>query len=279
MPRYFVEVAYKGTQYAGFQVQQNANTIQGEIEKALNILHASSNNDLSPNERKNLILTGSSRTDAGVHALQNFFHFDCELPVDNWKGITNEEQLIYKCNAILPGDIVVRKIFPVAQKAHCRFDATSREYIYRIHRFKNPFLQQTSYFFPYSLNFEALNQAAAIVKEQTNFFSFAKSNTEVKNFYCTIYKCQWGEEGEQLVFNIEANRFLRGMVRLLTASLLKVGRSKLSLAEFKTFFEQHQKSGSSVPAHGLFLKHVEFPASYFNGSEENAGAEGSFTPF
>src|SRR5438067_5783857 len=141
MARYFIELAYNGTKYSGFQIQENANTIQAEIEKAFSTIHRNSVN-----------LTGSSRTDAGVHALQNFFHFDYENPL--------HPQFIYKMNAILPDDIVVNNVFEMGEQAHSRFNAVSREYIYRIHRFKNPFLKDVSYFFPYKLDINLMHEAA-----------------------------------------------------------------------------------------------------------------------
>jgi tRNA pseudouridine38-40 synthase len=214
------------------------------VEKAFEVLH-----------RRPVALTGSSRTDAGVHALQNFFHFDDEAEIN--------PQVIYKMNAILPQDVVIRHIYKMPSEAHSRFDATSREYIYRIHRFKNPFVEHTSYFFPYKLDFELMQEAAAFVKEQTNFFAFSKTNTQVKNFNCVIQVSQWIKEGEHLYYNIEANRFLRGMVRLLTASLLKVGRHKMSMEQFKSLFVLETKCGYSVPAEGLFLKRVNYPEKYF----------------
>ena len=247
MSRYFLELAYKGTMYSGFQIQENATTVQSEVEKAFTILH-----------RRPVHLTGSSRTDAGVHALQNFFHFDDEEEIHS--------QFIYKMNAILPQDIVVKNIYEMPPGAHSRFDAISREYHYKIHRFKNPFLQGASYFYPYKLDMDLLKEAAALVKEQTNFFAFSKTNTQVKNFHCRISCSQWIEDGEELIYTIEGNRFLRGMVRLLTASILKVGRHKISLQNFKSLFEEPVKCGFSVPADGLFLRKVNFPENYFPAS-------------
>lgn len=246
MQRYFLEVAYKGTQYSGFQIQENANTIQAEIERALQTIH-----------RRPISLTGSSRTDAGVHALQNFFHFDEELPL--------HPQFLYKVNALLPDDIVVKNLFPVADTAHSRFDATSRAYEYRINRTRNPFLQETALFYPYTISIELLHTTAAIIKEQTNFFAFSKTNTQVKNFICTIYRSEWVEEGDLLLYRVEGNRFLRGMVRLLTASQLKVGRGKLELKAFEQLFEGVGKCGFSVPSTGLFLEKVQYPAGLLKG--------------
>lgn len=244
MARYFLEVAYKGTRYSGFQVQENANTIQAEVEKGFQTLH-----------RQPVQLTGSSRTDAGVHALQNFFHFDFE-------GLLHP-QVVYKLNAILPNDIVVKNVCNVPAEAHSRFDAVSREYVYKIHCFKNPFLKEGSLYYPYKLNHEALQEGAFFIKEQTNFFAFSKTNTQVNNFNCVIGKSEWEIGTEDLSYRIEANRFLRGMVRLLTATLLKIGREKLSFLEFRRFFETGTKCGFSVPAHGLYLKRVEYPQNIF----------------
>ena len=244
MPRYFLEVSYKGTRFSGFQVQENAATVQSAVEEAFRVLH-----------RKRGSFTGSSRTDAGVHALQNYFHLDFEDEV--------HPQLVYKMNAILPPDVVIRSLHLMPEGAHARFDALSREYEYRIHRFKDPFIRDTSFYFPYSIDLAAMQKAAAMVREQTNFFAFSKTNTQVKNFECTILRSEWMEKGDGLCYILEGNRFLRGMVRLLTASQLKIGRGKLSLKEFENLFRGDRKAGFSVPAHGLFLRSVRFPQNYF----------------
>jgi tRNA pseudouridine38-40 synthase len=244
MARYFIEVAYKGTRYSGFQVQENALTIQSEIEKAIALV-----------QREPVALTGSSRTDAGVHALQNFFHFDYEG--------TLHPQLAYKVNAILPGDIAIQGIRFMPSNAHSRFDAIAREYEYHLYSVKNPFLQETALFYPYTLNEEALVETSAYIREQTNFWAFSKTNTQVKNFNCTIYTSEWTRKGEELVYHIEGNRFLRGMVRLLTATQLKVGRGKLSMETFKSFFSEEQKCGLSIAATGLYLVQVRYPENYF----------------
>lgn len=244
MSRYFIEVAYKGTNYSGFQVQENANTIQAEIEKAFGTVH-----------RNGVELTGSSRTDAGVHAHQNFFHFDYQLPLN--------PQFIYKMNAVLPQDIAVKGLFQMSSSAHSRFDAISREYLYRIHRFKDPFIPATSLYFPYKLDIEKMHHASELLKQQTNFFAFSKTNTQVKNFNCKIVKSEWIVGENTLTYNIEANRFLRGMVRAITATLLKIGRHKLSISDLEKLFTEEKKSGYSVPAHGLFLNKVKYPQNYF----------------
>jgi tRNA pseudouridine38-40 synthase len=244
MSRYFIELTYKGTRFSGFQRQENANTVQAEVEKAIAILH-----------QRPLFLTGSSRTDAGVHALQNYFHFDSDRPLN--------PQFVYKMNAILPDDIVIRGLYPMHADAHSRFDAVSREYEYRISRERNPFTKGLALYFPYSLDLNVMQEAAAVVLDQSDFFAFTKSNTQVRNFNCKVQVSRWYQEGDQLIYNIKANRFLRGMVRLLTASQLKIGRDKMSVQAFTKLFKDRQKCGYSVPAEGLYLKKVLYAENYF----------------
>jgi tRNA pseudouridine38-40 synthase len=243
MPRYFLEVAYKGTNYSGFQKQDNANTIQAEVEKAFEILQG-----------QPVALTGSSRTDAGVHALQNYFHFDFE---------ELHPQFLYKINAILPDDIVIKQVHIMPANAHSRFDPTGRKYEYKIYQSKNPFLQGQALYYPFKLDMDLMQTAAELIKKQTSFFAFTKTNTQVKNFNCIIHNSKWVQKENCIVYIIEGNRFLRGMVRLLTASILKVGRKKISIDEFENFFAKEEKCGFSIPAHGLYLTQVKFPDKYF----------------
>ena len=241
MQRYFLEVSYKGTNYSGFQAQQNAHTVQAEVEGAFTTL-----------QREKVILTGSSRTDAGVHALQNFFHFDYEGAID--------AQFVYKMNAILPADVVIRGIYPVKPDAHCRFHALSRAYRYVIYRRKDPFLNDRAFYFPYKLDMERMQEAAELVLTYTNFQAFSKTNTQVKNFNCAIIKSSWSVDGDLLNYNVEANRFLRGMVRALTATMLLVGRGKITVAGFRNIIEggDNGRARFGVPAHGLFLLAVKY---------------------
>ncbi|MEP7255958.1 MAG: tRNA pseudouridine(38-40) synthase TruA [Ferruginibacter sp.] len=240
MSRYFIEVSYKGTNYSGFQVQLNANSVQAEIEKALQIYF-----------KQKFVLTGSSRTDAGVHALQNFFHFDSLETI-------NDE--VYNLNAILPADIVIKKIYEVNEKMHCRFDAVSREYQYYIYQVKNPFLQDRAYYYPYSLNIDLLQQTAKEIMNHVDFASFSKRNTQVKSFLCNIHESEWLTQTDCLVYRIKANRFLRGMVKGLVGTMLQVGREKLAIDDFKAIIEAKDctKADFSVPSHGLLLHKVEF---------------------
>jgi len=239
MPRYFLEVAYKGTHYKGFQVQKNAVTIQSEVEKALAVVF-----------RKEIMLSGSSRTDAGVHALQNFFHFDFEEIIEKCR--------LYNINAILPPDIAVKQIFPVKDDAHCRFNATSREYKYVIYQHKDPFLEDRGWYYPYSIDIDLLQQAAMVIMQYKDFTSFSKRNTQVKSFVCNIITSEWCRENDCIIYKVSANRFLRGMVRGLVGTMLHVGRKQISVNEFKSIIESKDctKADFTTPAHGLFLVKV-----------------------
>ncbi len=245
LQRYFLELMYKGTRYSGFQVQENAPlTIQAETEKSLAVL-----------TRQPVSLTGSSRTDTGVHAWQNFFHFDFDgelLPT-----------FLYKLNAILPKDIVVNAIFAVPPGAHCRFDAVARRYCYHIYHQKNPFLADRAYYYPYALDLEKMQAAAMLIKTYSDFTSFSKRNTQAKTAICAIAESEWKQAGNEMVYQVKANRFLRGMVRGLTGTMLQVGRNKITLEQFKQIIEARdcRLADFSVPGHGLFLMQVEYPGS------------------
>jgi tRNA pseudouridine38-40 synthase len=246
MARYFIEVAYKGTAYAGFQVQQNANTIQSELEKALAIYF-----------RYTINLTGSSRTDAGVHALQNYFQFDIDTLLDE----TACGKTVYHLNAILPADIAVKTIRHVSDTAHCRFDAVSRSYVYTIYQFKDPFLNDRGYYYPYQLDMALLNEAASLLIRYTDFESFAKKHNQSFTNQCTLFTSEWREVSKDVFeYHVTGNRFLRGMVRALVGTMLWVGRGKCSLAEFKAIIEGKDPSRANfaTPAHGLMLAQVNF---------------------
>ncbi|MBC7904334.1 MAG: tRNA pseudouridine(38-40) synthase TruA [Gemmatimonadaceae bacterium] len=240
MQRYFLELMYMGTAYSGFQVQENASTVQAEVEKAFTIL-----------QRDKVEMTGSSRTDAHVHALQNYFHFDYDGDV--------HPQFVYKMNAILPKDIVIKSLMPVNADAHCRFDVSSRTYHYHIYRKKNPFLSDTAHYYPFKMDFDVLKKVAEIIKEYEDFTSFSKRNTQVKTFNCEIFSSEWAEEAEQLIYKVRANRFLRGMVRGLTGTMLQAGRGRISIDDFRKIIESKdcRNADFAVPGKGLFLVNVE----------------------
>lgn len=242
MARYFIEVSYLGARYAGFQVQDNAATVQSEIDHALSTIL-----------RVPVQTTGSSRTDAGVHARQNFLHFDFEQPL--------HPQLQYKLNAILPPDIALNGIYSVPDDYHSRFAALGRSYEYTIYTHKDPFLKDRGYFFPYRMDVGLLQEAAAIIKEYTDFTSFSKRNTQVHSFICRINYSYWTEEEAGMMYHVSANRFLRGMVRGLVGTMLRVGRGKLPIADFHAAIQAKDctQVDFAVPPQGLSLIKVAYP--------------------
>ena len=245
MTRYFIEVCYDGADFGGFQIQNNHPTIQGELENAMQILF-----------RQSIPLTGASRTDAGVHALQNFLHFDTEL------AITSKH--IYNLNAILPNSIVIRNIYSVPSEAHSRFDAIKRSKIYKIHTQKSPFWEGRSWYYSFPVSITALQEAATALLDYTHFESFSKKNTSVNTFDCSITKALWVQEGSLITFHIDSNRFLRGMIRGLVGTMLQVGRGQISLEDFHTIIRSNneQNVDFSTPAHGLYLSEIKYP-DYF----------------
>lgn len=244
MQRYFVEVSYKGKGFAGFQLQENAHTIQAEVANALKTYF-----------RLPFHLTGSSRTDTDVNALQNFFHFDHpELLIE-------PSRAVYHLNAILPREVVIRGIYEVEPTAHCRFDALSRSYRYRVYREKDPFLTDHAYFYPYTLNLEAMQEAAGRVMQFTEFEAFSKRSTQVHTYSCEIVRSEWKVNGKEVWYEVEANRFLRGMVRGLVGTMLRVGTGKVGVDEFERILRErvHASADFSVPGHGLYLVRVSYP--------------------
>lgn len=246
--RYFIEVSYNGLNYSGFQTQQNAATVQNTLERAMSTVL-----------REPVALTGSSRTDAEVHARQNFFHCDMERPV--------APKSIYNINAVLPADIAVNSIREVRPEAHCRFDATSRAYSYYVYGWKDPFLHHRAFYYPYTLSMELLEAAAAIVQRQTDFEHYSKRHSQVKTTKCTILESRWERGNGLLVYRVKANRFLRGMVRGLTGTMLKTGSGKISLEAFEQSFHVPTPGlvDFSVPGYGLFLEEVAYPEKIFQG--------------
>lgn len=241
--RYFIEFAYNGKDYFGFQIQPDAISIQETLDKALSLLI-----------RQKIEIVGAGRTDSGVHAKQMFAHFDSD-------EIADIPKLIQRLNSFLPKDIVIFNIHSVQQEAHARFDATSRTYEYYIHTFKDAFINESSWYVHHKLNVEKMNEAAKILLEYTDFECFSKVHTDVKTFNCTITQAFWTQNTHQLIFTISADRFLRNMVRAIVGTLINVGLNKLSLEEFRKIIESknRSKAGFSVPAHGLYLVEVKYP--------------------
>ena len=197
---------------------------------------------------------GAGRTDTGVHAKEMYAHFDFEASID----IPN---LVHKLNSFLPKDIVIYDIIPVHDDAHTRFDATKRTYEYHIHQFKNPFVDELSWYFHQPLDIDLMNEAAKLLFNYTDFECFSKVNTDVNTFDCTIFEAHWKRgENDQLVFIISANRFLRNMVRSIVGTLVNIGLHKITIEDFAQIIESksRDKAGFSVPAHGLYLTQITY---------------------
>ena len=242
--RYFLQLSYKGTHYHGWQVQPNAISVQEVMEKALSTIL-----------REEIAVVGAGRTDTGVHASFFVLHFDS---VKNNLGQTN---LVHRLNRFLPPDIAVSNVFPVSSEAHARFSAVSRTYRYFISTEKNPFQIETSYQYTAPLDVEKMNKSSMVLFGYEDFTSFSRLHTDVKTNNCKIYQAEWMREGDQLVFTIKADRFLRNMVRAVVGTLLEVGCGKMNIDEFREVIEKKDRgaAGTSAPPQGLFLTHIEYP--------------------
>ena len=246
MQRYFIELAYQGTRFSGFQKQCKQETVQGEVDKALATVI-----------REQIETVTSSRTDAGVHAKQNFLHFDVSVDLP--------KSLLYNVNAILNKDIVVKSIRQVNPDAHSRFNALSRQYQYIVYQDKNPFLHEWGYFYPFKLNFDLLQQTAEIFLNNTNYQSFCKRNTDVNNYICLLDKVMWEKEDDYLKFTVRGNRFLRGMVRALVGTSLQIARGKILVEDLDGIISSNdcQQADFSAVAKGLQLVSVVYPEDIF----------------
>ncbi|NDV45573.1 tRNA pseudouridine(38-40) synthase TruA [Paludibacter sp. 221] len=247
--RYFLYCSYKGTAYHGWQVQPNGVSVQEVLTDALRtILRA-----------PHLDIVGAGRTDTGVHAKMMVAHFDAKI-VD-----FTLNDLCGKLNSFLPADIAVEKIAEVKPDAHARFDAVSRRYEYHVVLQKKVFTTDFAARIHHPLDFEKMNEAAAVLYEYRDFTSFSKLHTDVKTNNCTITHARWAKEGDEWVFTIEADRFLRNMVRAIVGTLFEVGRGKLSVEGFRAVIEEKDrcKAGTSAPAQGLFLVDVKYPEEIF----------------
>jgi len=250
--RYFLELAYNGTDFHGWQMQDNAPSIQQEIsEKLGTILQAE------------IPVTGCGRTDAGVHASQFFAHFDTDkLTMDT--GL-----FVHKLNTMLPDSIAIYNIQQVQNDAHARFDAIKRSYQYFISTRKNPFNSNRSYQFNVALDINAMNKACELLLGEKDFGCFCKANADNHTDICTVHHANWEQNEHMITFNITANRFLRNMVRAIVGTLLDVGQGRTTLEEFELILASKDRSeaGRSVPAHGLFLSRVEYPINTFLKTE------------
>lgn len=244
--RYFIELAYDGTRYHGWQAQPNAATVQELLNKALTTVL-----------RQPIEATGCGRTDTGVHATEFFAHFDDAMD----HGPLTMDGIGKGVNAILPSDIAIKNIIPVHNDAHARFDATLRSYQYHIHFKKDPFKHNYSWLIKDRPDIALMNEAAAIIMEYTDFSCFSKSNTQVKTNNCKISRAEWLEINDGIVFHVSADRFLRNMVRAIVGTLMQVGRKAIKPEDVRAIIESKNRSeaGTSVPACGLYLTEVKYP--------------------
>ena len=245
--RYFIEISFVGTGYHGWQIQNNAISVQEVL-----------NNKLSVIFRQPIETTGCGRTDAGVHAKSFFAHFDFQ---SNNSDEFNSEPLLRSINAILPKDIAAKRILKVEDNAHARFDATLRTYEYHIHFNKEPFKDGFSWELRDKPDLDLMNEAAELLMTYTDFSCFSKSNTQVKTNNCKIAAAYWTENADGIIFRISADRFLRNMVRAIVGTLIMVGKKEITPEIVKDIIESKNRSnaGTSVPACGLYLTEVKYP--------------------
>ncbi|OQX99994.1 MAG: tRNA pseudouridine(38-40) synthase TruA [Bacteroidetes bacterium 4572_128] len=243
--KYAIELSYNGKNYHGWQIQNNAITVQGVLEEKISTFL-----------REKIEIIGAGRTDTGVHS--KFFVADFNSK--NFFLDKKEKNFIFKINRFLPNDIAINKIFKVKNNFHSRFDALSRTYKYYIETKKNPFNQETSLIVQKNLNVEKMNEASKILFEYKDFTSFSKVNTDTKTNICKIYKANWVKKNSILIFEIKANRFLRNMVRAIVGTILEVGEEKINISDFRKIIElkNRSKAGVSAAAKALFLTKIEY---------------------
>ncbi len=249
MQRYFIYLAYNGANYHGWQSQPNATSVQQTLEEALSMIL-----------RQPIAVVGAGRTDTGVHASMMIAHFDIEQPLDNL------ESWAERLNRVLPKDISIHYIRPVTQEAHARFSATSRMYKYYVSTAKDPFLGHIRCKVHGNFDIDKMNEAAKILFEYIDFTSFSRLHTDVKTNNCQIMQAYWEQTSPtDMVFTIQADRFLRNMVRAIVGTLLLIGRGKLSLDDFRLIIEgkNRGKAGDSAVGQALFLVDVTYPDECF----------------
>lgn len=244
--RFFIEIAYDGSAYHGWQIQPNAISVQEKLNQALYTLL-----------REDIETVGAGRTDTGVHAKQLYVHIDLKNALFSHAPERAKQSL----NALLPYDIAVKRIIEVSAESHARFDATSRSYEYHMHMHKNPFLINRSWQVRAFPDLDKMNEASRHLLGTMDFSCFSKSNTQVYTNICTITKAEWIRDGDAVVFNITADRFLRNMVRAIVGTLVQIGQQDVSPSYLKDVLSSKNRSmaGISVPAHGLYLTQVAYP--------------------
>ncbi len=241
--RYFIQLSYNGTNYAGWQIQPNAPSVQQTL-----------NDVLSKLTRQEIYVVGAGRTDAGVHARKMVAHFDAAEEL-------NTEEITFRANRFLPDDIAIQRIFKVPDDAHARFDATSRSYEYWVSLEKDPFLTNSAWLITHKLDVDAMNEAAQKMLGEKDFGAFARSGAQTKTNMCHVTHANWQFQDGLLIFNITANRFLRNMVRAVVGTLIDVGQNKISVQRFEEVLQLKDRklAGESAPAHALYLTEIVYP--------------------
>ncbi len=259
--RYFASISYCGASFSGWQIQQNAPSIQAEVQRALSAICS-----------EDIEVCGAGRTDTGVNAINYMLHFDStrtDIP-------SRHDEIIYKTNAILPYDIVINDIFPVKDDAHARFDATSRTYKYYVHLGKEPFLRAQSWHCKFPLDIDRMNEAAALLIGRKDFSCFEKLHGGSNTSICDLTYAKWERytpqlsatgEGGYLCFTITANRFLRNMVRAIVGTMIEIGRGKRDPQWINELLASGDRcaAGQSVPGHALYLTAISYPDTIFTG--------------
>ena len=250
--RYFLYIAYDGTDFLGWQSQPEGRTVQGELEQRLSTIL-----------RRPISITGAGRTDAGVHASRMVCHLDLDL------SQVEMEQVTYRLRRFLPPDIAMLEVRRVTEDAHARYDAVSRRYGYHVRTEASPFTRKYCTLVPETLDFAAMNEAASHLIGEHDFTTFSKKHSQVKTHICTVTEAKWERCSScdecSYTFHIAANRFLRNMVRGIVGTLFEVGRGKIEPSDFGDLLTARDRSlcGSSAPSEGLFLEEVTYPASIF----------------
>lgn len=250
MSRYFLRLAFDGTNYHGWQSQNNAITVQQSLNHAMSLILG-----------EPVTLTGAGRTDAGVHAREYYAHFDLAEELDPQK----RKKLIHKLNRFLPTDIVIFEILPVRPDANARYAATLRTYSYYFHTFKDPFNEKYSQFLYGKFDLNLMNSGAGLLLSVSDFTSFSKVGTDTKTNICNVSFAEWVCEENRLIFTVSADRFLRNMVRAIVGTLMDLGKGKITLHELEQIIRQKNRcdAGESVPAKGLFLEKIDYPEKIF----------------
>lgn len=246
--RFFIQLAYEGEAYCGWQIQPNGISVQETLEKALSLT-----------ARTPIQIVGQGRTDAGVHALDTYAHFDIEqLPYST-------EQWAYKLNSLLPHDIAIKRIIPVHPEAHARFTALSRSYRYVITTTKNPFYHKRAWYISRPLDIERIQQAMNLIKGKHDFTSFSSARSEIENRVCNVTELCLSHEYDFIYIDITADRFVMNMVRTIVGTLVEIGSGKRKVENIPALFaaQNRQKAGENAPPYGLYLREVKYPELIF----------------